>query len=87
MDKPNDVERLTVALPAQMASSVRAAVTGADYETASEVVQEALLLWQSRRGASAQLREAWVESKRSGIAGALNMGSILADAKAEMKAG
>jgi antitoxin ParD1/3/4 len=44
-----EIERLTITLPADMASLIRNAVEGGDYASSSEVVREALREWKMRR--------------------------------------
>ena len=43
------VEKLSIALPAEMASIVRNAVDGGEYSTNSEVIREALRDWKVKR--------------------------------------
>lgn len=43
------VEKISVALTPQLAEAVRVAVDAGDYATNSEVIREALRLWQARR--------------------------------------
>jgi len=40
-----DIERLSIALPAPMAAIVRRAVEDGEYASASEVIRDALRLW------------------------------------------
>jgi len=47
-------ERLTIALPADVAAEVEAAVTAGDYASPSALVNEALQQWRTRRTAQAQ---------------------------------
>ena len=44
-----DLERLTVTLPADMASTVKNAIEGGDYASASEVIRDALRDWKRKR--------------------------------------
>jgi antitoxin ParD1/3/4 len=64
------IERLTVALPGRLAKAVRKAVTAGEYASTSEVVRDALRLWEGRRELRARdmvvLRRAWDEGKASG---------------------
>jgi len=48
------IERLTVTLPADMATVVKGAVAGGDYASASEVVREALRDWKMKRALQLQ---------------------------------
>jgi antitoxin ParD1/3/4 len=43
------IERVTVALTAELAAEVREAVEAGTYASASDVVRDALYLWQQRR--------------------------------------
>jgi antitoxin ParD1/3/4 len=80
------IERLTVALPGRMAKAVRKAVTAGEYASTSEVVRDALRLWEGRRELRARdmvvLRRAWDEGKASGRAGALDIARLIAEEKA-----
>ena len=51
----SDIERLTITLPADMAETVKNAVSGGDYASNSEVIREALRDWKMKR--ALQLRE------------------------------
>jgi antitoxin ParD1/3/4 len=69
------IERLSITLPAEMARMIRARVEDGAYATTSEVIRDALRLWQEReelhrmRGerARAVLREA-VDDPRPSVA-------------------
>lgn len=50
---PN-VERLSITLPADMAQMIRAKVEGGQYASNSEVIREAIRLWQDREQARAE---------------------------------
>jgi antitoxin ParD1/3/4 len=43
------IERMTVTLPADMATLVKGAVEGGDYASSSEVIREALRDWKLKR--------------------------------------
>lgn len=45
----SDIERLTITLPTDMAASIKSAVDGGDYASASEVVRAALRDWKLKR--------------------------------------
>lgn len=45
MGKPEQFERITVAVEAELAAKLQAAVDSGDYSTPSEIVREALLDW------------------------------------------
>jgi antitoxin ParD1/3/4 len=69
-----------------MAKAVRKAVTAGEYASTSEVVRDALRLWEGRRELRARdmvvLRRAWDEGKASGRAGALDIARLIAEEKA-----
>ncbi len=44
-----NAEKLSITLPADMAQAVRAAVSTGAYSSNSEVIREAMRLWQDRR--------------------------------------
>ena len=79
------IERLTVALPGRMAKAVRKAVTTGEYASTSEVVRDALRLWEGRRELRerdiAALRRAWDDGKASGRAGPLDIARLIAEEK------
>ncbi len=60
------IEKLSIALPTEMAATVRQAVDAGEYSSQSEVVREALRDWTYKRNMRAQglatLRKAWLES-------------------------
>jgi antitoxin ParD1/3/4 len=84
-----EIERLSVALPAPMAKSVREAVENGEYASTSEVIRDALRLWESRRQLRerdvAVLRNRWDEGKASGRAGRLDLKRMLAEEQAAFK--
>ncbi|WP_041321217.1 type II toxin-antitoxin system ParD family antitoxin [Hyphomicrobium denitrificans] len=82
-----EIERLSIALPTPMADTVRQAVEAGEYASTSEVVRDALRLWESRRQLRERdvelLRQRWDAGKASGIAGPLNMKALIADERAK----
>jgi antitoxin ParD1/3/4 len=50
----SEIERLTITLPAEMAATVKEAVEGGDYASASEVIREALRAWKMKRAIQMQ---------------------------------
>lgn len=64
------IEKISIALTADMAEMVREAVGSGDYATASEVVREALRDWKTKRSLRAQhieeLRQLLAEAEASG---------------------
>jgi antitoxin ParD1/3/4 len=85
-----EIERLSVALPSPMAENIRKAVADGEYSSTSEVVRDALRLWQQRRHLlerdAETLRRAWDEGKAGGTAGPLNIKRILSEERARFRA-
>ena len=86
-----NVEKISVALTADMVSIVRQAVASGDYASASEVVRDALREWQLKRAVGRevveQLRHLWDEGLASGPAAPLDMAAIKREARARLLAG
>jgi antitoxin ParD1/3/4 len=84
-----EIERLSIALPAPMADAVRRAVDAGEYASASEVIRDALRLWESRRHLRERdietVRRRWDEGKASGRAGPLDIKGIIAEERAQLK--
>lgn len=82
-----DIERVTIALPSAMADAVRAAVAAGEYASTSEVLRDALRLWEARRALRARdiemLQQRWDSGKASGLAGKLDGTSLIAEEKAK----
>ncbi|MEG3179692.1 ribbon-helix-helix domain-containing protein [Sphingomonas sp. LT1P40] len=82
-----DIERLTIVVTEPMAAKIRAAIAAGDYASTSEVVRDAMRLWSDRREFRRDelevLREAWDSGKASGVAGPLDMKSIIREARSE----
>ena len=78
----SDIERLSIALPAPMACTVRGAVERGEYASTSEVIRDALRLWDARRQLREYdleiLRQRWDEGKLSGRAGPLDIQGLIA---------
>jgi antitoxin ParD1/3/4 len=55
-------ERLSITLPHDLADMVRRQVESGDYASNSEVIRDALRLWQERKKVSARRRE-WLRGK------------------------
>ena len=75
-----NVEKISIALPADMATLVRKAVETGDYASSSEVIREALREWKARRAARSEavseLRRLWEEGIDSGRSAALDTAAI-----------
>jgi len=70
-----------------MAAKIRAAVAAGEYASTSEVVRDAVRLWNERREWRHEevemLRQRWDSGKASGLAGPLDMTAIIREAKDE----
>ena len=62
------IERLTITLPADMATALKAAVASGDYATTSEVVREALRDWKHKKALQTQAFEELRSDIDEGIA-------------------
>jgi antitoxin ParD1/3/4 len=62
------VERLSITLPAEMASALRETVEGGQYASTSEVIREALREWTRRRDEDRRDLEALRDAVRIGDA-------------------
>ena len=86
-----NVEKLSIALTADMAATVRKAVASGDYASVSEVVREALRDWQAKRAVgqdvARELRRLWDEGLASGPAEPLDMAAIKREARRRRAAG
>jgi antitoxin ParD1/3/4 len=75
-----NVEKISIALPADMATLVRKAVETGDYASSSEVIREALREWKARRAARSEavseLRRLWEEGIDSGRSAVLDVATI-----------
>jgi antitoxin ParD1/3/4 len=84
-----EIERLSIALPAPMANAVRRAVEAGEYASTSEVIRDALRLWESRRDLRERdleiVRQRWDEGKASGRAGPLDIKRVIAEERANLK--
>lgn len=80
------IERLSIALPMPIVDSVRKAVEAGEYASVSEVMRDALHLWDARRELHQRdielLRQRWDEGKASGIAGPFDIERVIAKGKA-----
>ena len=84
-----EIERLSIALPAPMADAVRRAVDAGEYASTSEVIRDALRLWESRRHLRERdlevVRKRWDEGKASGRAGPLDIKRLIYVERANLK--
>lgn len=63
-----NAEKLSITLPADMAQTIRNAVSAGSYSSNSEVIREAMRLWQDRR----QEREQGLDVIRANLSAAAN---------------
>ena len=80
-----NVEKLSIALPPEMARLVRSAVASGEYASDSQVVCEALREWEQTRALQQQgpeeLRRLWAEGLASGPGRFDDIEAIKADAR------
>ena len=85
------VEKISIALPADMAALVRDAVGSGEYASSSEVIRDALREWKYKRvlrqKAIEELRAAVEEGLKSGLGENLDIETIIERAKASRHAG
>ena len=84
-----EIERMTIALPSPMADRVREAVDAGEYAWASEVLRDALRLWEQRRDLRSRdfeiLRQRWDEAKAGGPATTFDIDRVIHRAKGSLK--
>jgi antitoxin ParD1/3/4 len=84
-----EIERLSIALPTPMADAVRLAVEHGEYASASEVIRDALRLWEQRRQLRERdvevLRRLWDEGKASGRVGRPDVKRLITEERAKLK--
>jgi antitoxin ParD1/3/4 len=85
------VEKISIALPTDMASLVRRAVETGDYASSSEVIREALREWKARRAARSdaitEIRRLWGEGIASGPSRHLDMAEIKKRGRQRLQSG
>jgi antitoxin ParD1/3/4 len=64
----SEIERLTITLPAEMATAVRSAVESGDYASTSEVIRSALRDWKLKRALLLEEVEALKADIATGLA-------------------
>lgn len=74
------VEKLSIALTAELAADIRQAIATGEYASTSEVVRDALRAWrqarQAREVAIEGLRRLWLDGAESGEGGPLDADDI-----------
>ena len=85
------VEKISIALPADMVALVRDAVGSGEYASSSEVIRDALREWKYKRllrqKAIEELRAAVEEGQKSGPGENLDIEAIIKRAKASRHGG
>ncbi len=88
--KATTMRTLTVSLTPQQAARMQSAVESGGYASNSEIVRDALRLWEQREELRAleleQLKRAYSEGMASGGGRSLNADTLLAELKAEARA-
>lgn len=83
------VEKTTVVLTPEHAAAIRNAVASGAYATQSEVVRDAMRLWQEREAKKQatldRLRQLWDEGVASGSAGELDIEAVIRRASKALK--
>lgn len=86
-----NVEKVSVALTADMAAVMREAVESGEYASNSEVVREALRDWKLKRSLQQQeieeLRRLWREGLSSGSGRFAGMDALKAEARRRLESG
>lgn len=62
------IERLTITMPAEMASTVKAAVDSGEYASTSEVIREAVRDWRAKRASQVHELEQLKQDIAKGLA-------------------
>ena len=85
------VEKTTVVMTPEHAAAMRDAVASGAYATQSEVVRDAMRLWQEREAKKQatldRLRELWDDGIASGSAGELDIEALIRRANEALKKG
>lgn len=83
------VEKITIALTAEMAGFVRSAVAAGEYASTSEAIRDAVREWKERRDLLGytleELRELVQEGIDSGPSGRDSMGEVKAEARRRLE--
>ena len=85
----SQVEKLSIALTTQQADLLREAVDSGEYATASEVVRDAMRVWQekweARQADIRRLRELWDEGKASGPGKPIDFNELRREARLKLE--
>lgn len=87
--KTEPMRTLTISLTPQQAGRLQSAVDSGNYASNSEVVRDALRLWEQREELRAlevtRLKKAYDEGLASGTGREIDAGTLLAELKAERR--
>jgi antitoxin ParD1/3/4 len=79
------IEKLSVAVTGEQATSIRAVIASGEYATTSEVIREALRDWQTKRNLRQEdidrIRALWDAGIASGSAGVVDFEQLRRDAE------
>ena len=82
------IEKLSIAVTGEQASSIRSVIASGEYATTSEVVREALRDWQTKRSMRQEdierIRALWDAGIASGSAGAVDFDQLRHEAKVRL---
>ncbi|MFM2280848.1 MAG: hypothetical protein RLZZ444_3079 [Pseudomonadota bacterium] len=83
------VENLSIALTAEQADLLRQAVESGEYENASDVLRDAMQVWQEKRKAREadvhKMRQLWDEGIASGSAQPMDFGELRDEARNRLR--
>jgi len=86
-----EAERVTIAFSEAIASQIRSAVDAGEYQSPSDVVQDASRLWSESRTVPGEhdvedLRRAWDAGKTGGLLGSLDFEELRREARSPLQA-
>jgi antitoxin ParD1/3/4 len=81
-----NVSKISIAVSAKQAATLRKAVKSGAYASTSEVIRDALRLWEKEKQEIEYLRKAWKEGIESGPSVPLDMAEIKAEARRRFEA-
>ncbi|MGQ0484882.1 MAG: ribbon-helix-helix domain-containing protein [Hyphomicrobiales bacterium] len=83
------VEKISIALPAELVDTLKDAVNGGQYSSASEIVREALRDWKfkqlQRKEAIKEIRRLWREGMESGPGRFASVDELKAEARLQFE--
>lgn len=81
-----NVAKLSIAVSAKQAASLRKAVKSGAYASTSEVIRDAIRVWEKEKQDTEFLRKAWNAGIASGPSVPLDMAEIKAEARRRFEA-